>query len=215
MNLRVVSRTTLPVQNIVRHAASGLTDLIRSQSWVPVIPGIRTSRMRTSTVDRDRRSSASCRAQSLHNHLPDRRLIVRDEHTEPLRNRRQRQVRRLEGHRRADGKRHRESRSAAALGLHGDRAPVLRHNRLDDRETESRPFARRLRREEWLEDPRKVFRRNPRAVVGHPDRDLRTIRAGIAANRESPATVGRAHRLERVVGEVQDYLLELLLVCGG
>src|SRR2546430_7518687 len=42
MNLRVVGRTTLPVQNTVRLDRSGFSDTIFVHSSVPVIPGIQT-----------------------------------------------------------------------------------------------------------------------------------------------------------------------------
>ena len=107
----------------------------------------------------------------------------------------------------ASGSVEREARALADGAVAGDRAAVLLHDAVGDRQAEAGALADLLRREERIVDPRELFGRNPGAGVG--DFDRRADRALRLRDDREPAAL--RHRVARVQEQVQEHLLELVL----
>ena len=114
---------------------------------------------------------------------------------------------------------HRERGADAGLALDRDEPVALTHDAVDGRETETRPLADVLRREERLEQVRARLRRNADAVVDHAQphvvarhrlhvrRDV-DLRSTNTRDLESDVAAGR-QRVAGVQHEIEDRLLDL------
>src|SRR3989441_4233669 len=105
-----------------------------------------------------------------------------------------------------------ENKRGAALGtvLSPELATELGDDAVGDREAEPASLAGGLGREERVEDPRHQFCRDPRPGVAHFQADARAVRPAAHRQHTRPGTLD--HRLVRVLHEVQEHLLELVLV---
>src|SRR5438309_6761731 len=105
-----------------------------------------------------------------------------------------------------------EKKRGAALGtvLSPELTTELGDDAVGDREAEPASLAGGLGREERVEDPRHQFRRDPRPGVAHFQADARAVRPAAHRQHTRPGTLH--HRLVRVLHEVQEHLLELVLV---
>ena len=88
-----------------------------------------------------------------------------------------------------------------------NRAVVLVHDAVGDRQAEAGAAADRLRREERIVDAREMLRRNAGAGVG--DLDDAAIRPSTRVDDRQPAAA--RHRVARVQEQVQEHLLQLVL----
>src|SRR5262245_14518579 len=110
---------------------------------------------------------------------------------------------------------HREFGEVADLAVDRDgTAVLLRYNLVADRQPKPGAFAGRLGREEGLEQPFPVFRRNTNAIVPHPDLDAFAKLAGHDLQYRVVSAVALAaplvNSIEAIAQEVKEYTSQLL-----
>ena len=102
--------------------------------------------------------------------------------------------------------RQREPRALPDRAVAVNRAVVLAHDAVGDRQAEARAAADRLGREERIVDARQLLRRNAGAGVG----DLGDHAIAVDARRDRQPAAAR-HRVAGVEEQVQEHLLQLML----
>ena len=103
--------------------------------------------------------------------------------------------------------REREARALADGAVAGDRAAVLLHDAVGDRQAEAGALADLLGREERIVDARQLLGRNARARCRRSRR--RPSAPSARGHDRQPAALG--HRVARVQEQVQEHLLQLVL----
>ena len=104
------------------------------------------------------------------------------------------------------GQRHGEARALTDRAVAGDRAVVLAHDAIGDRQAEAGALADRFGGEERIVDARDVFAGNPGARIGDFDHGAVALETG--GNRQ-PATA--RHRVLGIQEEIEEHLLQLVL----
>ncbi len=120
---------------------------------------------------------------------------------------------------RREGKPDREGGPLPRLGSYAHGAAQLPGDAVDGRQAESRPSLPRLRRKEGLENPVHDLRRDPDARIGDFEEDIASGRKAVEADGARlfdgfdgsgyPQFSASGHRVPRVEGQVEEYLLDL------
>ena len=104
------------------------------------------------------------------------------------------------------GQRDGEARALADRAVAGDRAVVLAHDAVGDRQAEAGALADGFGGEERIVDARDVFARNPGARIGDFDDGAIALETG--GNRQPAAA---RHRVLGIQEEIEEHLLQLVL----